>query len=311
MLIRHASDIAPSEITPKDVYLNRRALIGGAGAVALAGLNEPAHAALSATKSPFSIDDAPTPLKDLTSYNNFSEFGFNKSDPAKKAGKLTTKPWTLEIDGLVAKPQKFDVADLLKSMPLEERIYRLRCVETWSLVAPWIGFPVSALLSKVEPLGSAKYVRFETALRPSEMPGVVSVFRSIDWPYREALRIDEAMHPLAILAVGLYGDILPNQNGAPIRLVVPWKYGFKSAKSIVRITLTEQRPATSWNRLQPDEYGFFANVNPAVDHPRWSQAYDRPIGAGLFARRKPTLPFNGYAEQVAGLYAGMDLAKDF
>ncbi|MFN4236754.1 MAG: protein-methionine-sulfoxide reductase catalytic subunit MsrP [Vogesella sp.] len=302
MLIRHPSDIAPSEITPHSVYLNRRQFMAGS-----AGLLLPVAsiAALPASKSPYSASDKPNSRQEITSYNNFYEFGTGKDDPARYAGRLKTRPWSVAVGGEAAKPRSFSIEELLK-FPLEERIYRLRCVEGWSMVIPWVGFPLASLLKQVGPTSRAKYVAFETALRPGEMPGVAR--RVLDWPYREGLRIDEAMHPLTILAVGLYGELLPGQNGAPVRLVVPWKYGFKSIKSISRITLLEKQPPTSWNMAAPNEYGFYSNVNPAVDHPRWSQASERRIGE--FLRRK-TLPFNGYADQVAGLYRGMDLVKNF
>lgn len=313
MLIRRGPDIKASEITPKEIYLSRRHLLGGmAGAGLIAGLGgAKAHAApLTAAKSTFSTAETPTSLKDITSYNNFYEFGTDKSEPARNAHRLTTSPWTVKVDGMVAKPATFALEDILKPAKLEERIYRMRCVEGWSMVIPWVGFPLADLLARVEPLGSAKYVAFETALRPDEMTGVGGFFKVLDWPYREGLRLDEAMHPLTLMAVGLYGETLPNQNGAPLRLVVPWKYGFKGIKSIVRITLTDKQPQTSWNMQAPQEYGFYSNVNPEVDHPRWSQATERRIGeGGLFAKRRPTLPFNGYADQVAGLYTGMDLRK--
>lgn len=305
--------IPSSEITPCEVYLRRREFLGGALAVAaLGGAAVKAHAApLSFKKSAFSTDEPLTPKADITSYNNFYEFGVNKGDPASYAGSLTTHPWSVKIDGLVAKPATFALEDILKPVSLEERIYRLRCVEGWSMVIPWIGFPLSALLSRAEPLGSAKFVAFETLMRPSEMRGQRGWFQPLDWPYVEGLRLDEALHPLTILAVGLYGETLPNQDGAPVRLVVPWKYGFKSIKSIVRISLVEKQPPTSWNRQAANEYGFYSNVNPEVDHPRWSQKTERRIGegSGLFAKRRPTLMFNGYAGQVASLYTGMNLAK--
>ena len=312
MLIRHPSDIPASEITPREVYLNRRQWMAGAAGLALAAaLPDGVEAApLSAAKSTFSTDEKLTSREDVTSYNNYYEFGVDKGDPAKNAGTLKTAPWTVKIDGLVGKPQEIGIEDLIKASALEERIYRMRCVEGWSMVIPWIGFPLADLIKRVEPLGSAKYVAFETVNRPSEMSGLRSVFPVLDWPYREGLRLDEAMHPLTILAVGLYGETLPNQNGAPIRLVVPWKYGFKGIKSITRISFVEKQPETAWNKQAPSEYGFYANVNPNVDHPRWSQATERRIGeGGLFAKRRPTLMFNGYAEQVAGLYNGMDLRK--
>ncbi len=312
MLIRRSSDILSSEITPREVYLNRRQWMAGAAGLALAAaLTEGLEAApLSASKSPFSTDEKRTSLEDVTSYNNFYEFGVDKSDPAKNAGKLKTSPWTVKIDGLVSKPQEIGIEDLIKSVTLEERVYRMRCVEGWSMVIPWVGFPLADLIKRVEPLGGAKYVAFETVSRPDEMSGLRSIFPVLDWPYREGLRLDEAMHPLTILAVGLYGETLPNQNGAPIRLVVPWKYGFKGIKSITRISFVEKQPQTAWNKQAPNEYGFYANVNPNVDHPRWSQATERRIGeGGLFTKRRPTLMFNGYAEQVASLYNGMDLRK--
>ena len=315
MLIHRASGIRPSEITPRGAYLDRRRIILGATALGLSAalpVLGAAAAPLQAAPSPFSTPQQPTPLEDVTSYNNFYEFGVGKEDPAANAHTLTTKPWTLRVDGLVARPTEFQLEDVLASVTLEERIYRLRCVEGWSMVIPWIGFPLSDILKRVEPLGSAKFVAFETLLRPEEMPGQGAWFPTLEWPYVEGLRLDEAMHPLTILAVGLYGETLPNQNGAPIRLVVPWKYGFKSIKSVVRISLVEAQPETSWNRQNPGEYGFYSNVNPEVDHPRWSQATERPIGSGgLFAKRKPTLLFNGYAEQVASLYAGMDLRENY
>jgi methionine sulfoxide reductase catalytic subunit len=313
MPIRHRPAIKPSEITPPEVWLRRRELLAGAVALGLAGsfAETAAAAALTATKSPLSTDEPPTPLAGITSYNNFYEFGTDKGDPDRYAAKLTTHPWTVKVDGLVAKPAEYQLEDIVKPVTLEERIYRLRCVEAWSMVIPWVGFPLSDLLKRVEPQGSAKYVAFETLVRPDEMPGQHGLFQTLDWPYVEGLRLDEAMHPLTILAVGLYGETLPNQNGAPVRLVVPWKYGFKSIKSIVRISLVENEPPTTWNKQNPGEYGFYSNVNPEVDHPRWSQKTERPIGqgGGLFAKRKETLPFNGYADQVAGLYAGMDLRK--
>lgn len=307
MLLRHAPDLSEREVTPRDLYLNRRHLLAGFGGMMLAG----AGAAQAAVKSPFSTDETPTSLKDITSYNNFYEFGTDKSDPARNAGRLTVKPWKVKIDGMVGKPGEYDLDDLLKGMTIEERIYRMRCVEGWSMVIPWNGFPLASLLKRVEPQSGAKFVAFETLVRPSEMSGQGGLFKILDWPYVEGLRLDEAMNPLTLLATGLYGENLPNQNGAPLRLVVPWKYGFKGIKSIVRISLTDKQPATSWNIQAPQEYGFYSNVNPEVDHPRWSQATERRIGdgGGLFAKRRPTLPFNGYADQVASLYAGMDLRK--
>jgi sulfoxide reductase catalytic subunit YedY len=312
VLIRSPSDILPSEITPREMYLNRRQWMTGAAGLALAAaLPEGLGAApLSAAKSSFSTDEKLTSREDVTSYNNYYEFGVDKEAPAKYAGALKTSPWTVKIDGLVGKPQEIGLEDLIKSSALEERIYRMRCVEGWSMVIPWVGLPLADLIKRVEPLGGAKYVAFETVSRPNEMPGLDSMFPVLEWPYTEGLRMDEAMHPLTILAVGLYGETLPNQNGAPIRLVVPWKYGFKGIKSITRISFVEKQPETAWNKQAPNEYGFYANVNPSVDHPRWSQATERRIGeGGLFVKRRPTLMFNGYAEQVASLYSGMDLRK--
>jgi sulfoxide reductase catalytic subunit YedY len=286
--------------------MNRRQLIAGAAALTLAS---PARAEMTFARSPLSTDEPPNSLEDITSYNNFYEFGFDKGDPKRLAGALTTEPWSVEIGGLVDRPGSYAVEDLLDGVALQERIYRFRCVEAWSMVIPWIGFELAVLLDRVGVQPDAKYVAFQTLLRPDEMPGQRNP--GIDWPYREGLRLDEAMHPLTILATGLYGEPMPKQNGAPIRLVVPWKYGFKSIKSIVRIDLVADQPQTTWSMLQPSEYGFYANVNPQVDHPRWSQASERRVGGGLFARRQDTLMFNGYADQVAGLYAGMDLAKDY
>ncbi len=295
-----------SDVTPKSLWLNRRQLIASAGAAAFAS---PALAKIEAAKSPFSTTDTPNTFEEITTYNNFYEFGTDKEDPSRNAAALTTDPWSITIDGMVDKPGTYDLADILKDQPLEERIYRFRCVEAWSMIVPWIGFQLSGLLDRVGVQPSAKYVAFETLVRPEEMPGQNSPI--LEWPYREGLRLDEAMHPLTILATGLYGEEMPKQNGAPIRLVVPWKYGFKSIKSIVKISLTDSMPQTTWNMLQSSEYGFYSNVNPTVDHPRWSQASERRVGAGLFAGRQDTLMFNGYADQVASLYAGQDLAKDF
>ena len=309
MLIKRPDDIFPSEITPRTLFARRRAFIKAASGLALAaGLPSMAWAREAfpgLQKSPYSTLETPNSFRDITTYNNFVEFGFGgKSQPAERAGAMKTRPWTVSIEGLVHKPRTFAIEDILKIAPLEERIYRLRCVEGWSLVIPWVGFPLQALLKQVEPLGSAKFVEFITHMDPATMPGLRQPF--LDWPYSEGLRLDEALHPLTIMAVGLYGEELPNQNGAPLRLVVPWKYGFKSGKSIVRIRLTDRQPQTTWNLAQPEEYGFYANVNPDVSHPRWSQEKERRIGE--FFKRK-TLPFNGYAEQVAQLYAGMDLRK--
>jgi sulfoxide reductase catalytic subunit YedY len=308
--------IAPSEITPKGVYLKRRELMAGLVAAGLFGSASALRAAtqpLAAAKSPLSTDEPQTRREDATSYNNFYEFGTDKADPAQNAGSLTVSPWSVKIDGLVDKPGTYTLEDILKSAPMEERIYRLRCVEGWSMVIPWVGFPLAALLARVQPQSSARYVAFETLVRPEEMPGQRGLFQPLEWPYLEGLRLDEAMHPLTILAAGMYGETLPNQNGAPLRLVVPWKYGFKSIKSIVRIQLTDKQPPTSWQTAAANEYGFYSNVNPEVDHPRWSQATERRIAedTGLFAERRPTLMFNGYADQVASLYAGLDLKANY
>ena len=293
-----------SDVTPRSEYLNRRAFI----AAGMASLATPALG-LTGAPSAFSTDEKPNSLEDITNYNNFYEFGTGKTDPAEYSGSLKTKPWSVTIDGLVARPGSYALEDLAPDSALEERIYRLRCVEAWSMVIPWLGVPLASILNKAGVQPGAKYVAFRTLEDPDQMPGQRSAI--IDWPYREGLRIDEAMHPLTIMATGLYGEVLPNQNGAPIRLVVPWKYGFKSIKSIVSITLTDKQPETSWQMLQPSEYGFYANVNPQVDHPRWSQATERRVGAGLLAGRQETLMFNGYGDQVASLYAGMDLAKNY
>jgi methionine sulfoxide reductase catalytic subunit len=308
--------IAPSHITPKSLYLRRRELLVGASAAGLASMTGPltAQAApLAATKSALSTDEPVTRKSDATTYNNYYEFGTDKGDPAKNAGSLKIAPWSVKIDGMVAKPGTLALEDILSSVSLEERIYRLRCVEGWSMVIPWIGFPLADLLRRVDPLGSAKFVAFETLVRPQEMPGQRGALQPLPWPYVEGLRLDEAMHPLTMLAVGMYGETLPNQCGAPLRLVVPWKYGFKSIKSIVRIQLVEKEPPITWALQNKKEYGFFSNVNPQVDHPRWSQATERRIGegSGLLQKRRPTLMFNGYGEQVASLYAGMDLRANF
>jgi sulfoxide reductase catalytic subunit YedY len=295
-----------SDVTPKHLWLSRRSLLAGAAGLAVAG---PAAARIDARRSALSTDAKPNTLEEITTYNNFYEFGTDKSDPSRNAGSLKTDPWSVAIEGLVDKPGTYGLDDLLKGIALEERIYRFRCVEAWSMVIPWIGLPLAAVLDRVGVQPGAKYVAFETLLDPAQMPG--QRYPILEWPYREGLRLDEAMHPLTILATGLYGEPMPNQNGAPIRLVVPWKYGFKSIKSIVRIRLTDTQPPTSWNMQNAREYGFYSNVNPEVSHPRWSQATERRIGAGLFAGREPTLMFNGYGEQVASLYAGMDLAKNY
>ena len=308
MIYRPVRNIPVSQITPREMYLNRRSLMAGAGAALAAGmLPAPAFARLETKATAYGADLEPTAKEYVTGYNNFYEFGVGKEDPAANAGSLTTSPWSVEIGGLVAKPATLALEDIVPKVQ-EDRIYRLRCVEGWSMVIPWVGFQLSDLLAKVEPLGSAKYVAFETLVRPDEMSGQRGFFQPLDWPYVEGLRLDEAMHPLTILATGIYGEELPNQNGAPLRLVVPWKYGFKS---IVKITLTEKQPPMTWNIVLPNEYGFYSNVNPQVDHPRWSQASERVIGGGLLTERKPTLMFNGYEEEVADLYAGMDLKKFF
>ncbi|WP_435530812.1 protein-methionine-sulfoxide reductase catalytic subunit MsrP [Pseudotabrizicola formosa] len=299
-----------SDVTPKPQWMNRRQLMAGAGALMAAPVGaQSGMAQTGLAKSPYSTDAAPNTLSEITTYNNFYEFGLDKGDPARNARLLTTDPWAVEISGLVDRPGSYDLADILQGAPLEERIYRFRCVEAWSMVIPWVGFELAHLLNKAGVQPGAKYVAFETLVRPEEMPGQQT--RSLDWPYREGLRLDEAMHPLTILATGLYGEPMPNQNGAPIRLVVPWKYGFKSIKSIVSIRLTDTQPQTTWNMQNAREYGFYSNVNPEVSHPRWSQASERRVGAGIFAGREDTLMFNGYGDQVASLYAGMDLSKDF
>jgi sulfoxide reductase catalytic subunit YedY len=308
MLIRQSDPIRSSEITPHSAYLSRRRLIAGAAAFGLL----PAAAALAEAfpnlrKSDYKVDETPTSLKDVTHYNNFYEYGLDKEDPSTSApGLLKTRPWTVKVDGECAKPGTIDIDGLIKDSAVEERVYRHRCVEAWSMVIPWAGVPLADVLKRFEPTSNAKFVAFETLHDPAQMPGQRS--GGFAWPYREGLRMDEAMHPLALLAVGLYGEALPAQNGAPLRLVVPWKYGFKGIKSIVRISFVKTQPPTLWNLYSSSEYGFYSNVNPAVDHPRWSQAKEHRIGE--FGRR-PTLPFNGYAEQVAGLYSGMDLKQYF
>ena len=305
-------DPPPSEMTAEAVYRSRRRFIIGlaaAGVVPLASANPatPLPGVRKNTRS--STPEAVNSFENITTYNNFYEFGTDKDDPSARAGKFRPRPWSVTIAGEAGTTGTFDLEDILKPHALEERIYRLRCVEAWSMVIPWVGFPLADLIKRFQPTSRAKYVAFKTVLRPAEMPG--QRFPVLEWPYVEGLRIDEAMHPLTFLAVGLYGRELMNQNGAPLRLVVPWKYGFKSIKSIVEIRFTETQPPTSWNRSAPHEYGFYANVNPQVDHPRWSQARERRLGAGLLAPRQPTLMFNGYAEQVAGLYRGLDLVANF
>ena len=311
MLIRKPSDVRSSEITSQSVYLNRRALIASAAAItgiSAFGLpfSEAKAAKFATVKSPLSVTEEPTPKDKITTYNNFYEFGLDKEDPSANAHTLKISPWSVAVEGECAKPATFALEDILKSETLEDRIYRLRCVEAWSMIVPWVGFPLANLLKRVDPTGNAKFVEFETLHDPKQMPGQREAY--LQWPYREGLRIDEAMNPLAILAVGLYGETLPNQDGAPIRLVVPWKYGFKSIKSIVKIRLRADQPKTAWNVANAREYGFYSNVNPDVDHPRWSQRTERRIGE--FSRRK-TLMFNGYADQVASMYAGMDLLKNY
>ncbi len=316
--------IGSSEITDETLYLNRRSFMAGAAALAVgsavaagafrsasgaSSLVPPPGAPLAAKRNPiYALPDPPTKFEDATTYNNFYEFGVEKDDPARLAKSLRTRPWTVEVGGLVHKPKTFDVDELARLAPLEERVYALRCVEAWSMVIPWIGYPLSVLLKRVEPTGQAKYVEFTTLLDAEQFPGQKRGFFgfALDWPYTEGLRLDEALHPLTLLTFGMYGQVLPSQNGAPVRAVVPWKYGFKSAKSIVKVHLTAEEPKTAWNKAASNEYGFYSNVNPAVDHPRWSQATERRIGE--FRRRK-TLPFNGYGEQVASLYAGMDLKR--
>ncbi|WP_394155548.1 protein-methionine-sulfoxide reductase catalytic subunit MsrP [Loktanella salsilacus] len=299
MAHRWTNDMTPADVTPKSLFLNRRQLIAGTaglGAIAMAGGAQ--------------AQDAMTPntLEEITTYNNFYEFGTGKSDPANNAEAMVIDPWTVTVDGLVDNPGDYSLADLTEGLTIEERIYRFRCVEAWSMVVPWQGFELADLLAKVGVKGDAKYVAFETVVQPENMPGVRG--RVIDFPYVEGLRLDEAMHPLTLMATGLYGEPLPKQSGAPLRLVVPWKYGFKSIKSIVKISLVAEQPAATWNTINPREYGFYSNVNPGVDHPRWSQATERRIGGGLFASRQDTSMFNGY-DEVASLYDGMDLSKEF
>ncbi|MGD8698473.1 MAG: protein-methionine-sulfoxide reductase catalytic subunit MsrP [Gemmatimonadales bacterium] len=320
MLIRRPPDIRESEVTDERLYVNRRRFIRSAATLG-AGLGlaaiAPPLAACSREGGEADADAPPaagaagqgdelTPYEDVTTYNNFYEFGTSKSDPAQNAHTLVTRPWTVTVEGECNKPGVYDIEDILKRYPAEERIYRLRCVEAWSMVIPWVGFPLADFIKQLEPTSNAEFVEFKTLYDPEQMPGQRR--RVLDWPYVEGLRMDEAMHPLTLLVVGLYGKVLPNQNGAPIRLVVPWKYGFKSIKSIVSLRFTRRQPMSSWMVSAPNEYGFYANVNPEVDHPRWSQARERRIGD---LRRRPTLPFNGYAEQVAHLYSGMDLRKFF
>ena len=312
MLIRQPDDILPSEITPPEIYRERRLFMQGMGALAAGAALGAAPEADAGTRladvraSAIKLDEKRTPYKEVTTYNNFYEFGTGKGDPAENAGSLKTRPWSVAVEGEVRNPRIYDIDTLLKLAPLEERVYRMRCVEGWSMVIPWVGFPLREIIRRAEPTGNAKYVEFVTLNDPRQMPRQRS--RVLDWPYVEGLRLDEAMHPLTLLAVGLYGEVLPNQNGAPIRLVVPWKYGFKSAKSIVKIRFVEKPPLTAWMVAAPKEYGFYSNVNPQVDHPRWSQAKERRIGEFF---KRDTLMFNGYGAQVAQLYRGMDLQKFF
>jgi methionine sulfoxide reductase catalytic subunit len=313
-------NIVPSDITPYEKYLSRRALLaGGLGLAAgpiLGGLTRiaqaqtPAATALTyAHSAEFSVTEAPNSFKDISTYNNYYEFGTDKSDPAANAQKFQTKPWSVAVGGECEVPGTLTLEDVLKPHPLEERIYRMRCVEAWSMIVPWVGFPLSDLIKRFKPTSKAKYIEFKTLMDPKQMPGERGTV--LDWPYTEGLRIDEAMNPLAFMTVGLYGKVLPNQNGAPLRLITPWKYGFKGVKAIVSMRFVERMPATTWAKSAPREYGFYANVNPAVDHPRWSQATERHIGGSLFDQRRPTLPFNGYASQVASLYTGMNLKTYF
>ena len=305
MAHRWTPDLNDAHITPEAEFLNRRQIMKGVAGLGLSGIG----LALGATPSIAKTNDKPNDWDEITGYNNYYEFGTGKDDPAEHAHRLTTAPWSVAIDGLVDRPASYNLEDIMRKMTVEERIYRLRCVEAWSMVVPWNGFELADLLNMAGVQSAAKYVAFETVLRPDEMPGVS--YPVLDWPYVEGLRLDEALHPLTIMASGIYGKDIPKQNGAPLRLVVPWKYGFKSIKSVVRITLTDREPPTSWNRANAREYGFYSNVNPKVDHPRWTQASERPIGGGLFAKRKPTQMFNGYESEVAGLYKGMDLSKYF
>jgi len=300
MAHRWENNLIQADVTPEPLWLNRRKVIGGALCAGVLG--SIANPAMAQALEPNSWED-------ITNYNNYYEFGTNKEDPAANAHRLNTADWVIEVNGMVEEPGLYSVADLIEGLTEEERIYRFRCVEAWAMVVPWNGFELKDILDKVGVQSDAKYVAFETALRPDEMPGVR--YNVLDWPYREGLRLDEALHPLTMMATGIYGKPIPNQNGAPIRLVVPWKYGFKSIKSIVRITLTDKEPPTSWSTSNSHEYGFYSNVNPAVNHPRWSQATERKIGGGLFNRRHPTLMFNGYENEVANLYDGMNLKKFF
>lgn len=323
MQSRKPSEISSSEITPQSVYMNRRKFMAGAvalgaaalGAERLADMAAPAQQVHAETKLPTTpskysaIGLTPTTFKDITTYNNFYEFGTDKGDPSHNAWRLKTRPWSVKVTGLVQKPKTFDIDTLLKLRPMEERIYRFRCVEAWSMVIPWAGYSLSEFIKQCEPLSSARYVQFLSFDDPKVEPWIKTV--DLHWPYSEGLRMDEAMHPLTLLTFGLYGQTLPNQDGAPVRVIVPWKYGFKSAKSIVEVRFVKDQPRTTWNESAPNEYGFYSNVNPNVDHPRWSQKYERVIGAPFWKARQPTLMFNGYGDQVASLYKGMDLRKNF
>jgi len=326
MLIKKPNEIPSSEITPRSSYMSRRTFITGvmAAGAALAGgayLRSGSSGGNSGTveaagekltgvvKSQYSTTEPATSFKDVTNYNNYYEFSTDKYAPAGLSKNFRTRPWTGKVEGMVKKPKMLDIDSILKLAPLEERIYRMRCVEGWSMVIPWVGFPLSTFIKQADPLPSAKFVAFQTILAPDQMPGQKDDV--LQWPYVEGLRMDEAMHPLTILAIGLYDQVLPNVDGAPLRLVVPWKYGFKGIKAIVKVSFTDKMPPTTWNIMAPNEYGFYSNVNPTVDHPRWSQATERRIGDSLFAPKRKTLMFNGYADQVAGLYSGMDLRKNF
>jgi sulfoxide reductase catalytic subunit YedY len=306
MLIKKPDDLRSSEITPERLYYDRRDFLRTAGLLGIAAATLGRAESASAATQDGQLKDELTPFEDVTTYNNFYEFGTDKSDPAENAKGFKTKPWTVRVEGMVSKPASYSLEDFIKPSKLEERVYRHRCVEAWSMVIPWLGFPMSDLINRVQPLSSAKFIEFQTLNDPKQMPGQRAPV--LPWPYTEGLRIDEAMHPLAIFAVGLYGKMLLPQNGAPLRTVMPWKYGFKATKSIVRIRFTDRQPRTAWNQATPNEYGFYANVNPEVDHPRWSQAKERRIGE---FRKRPTLMFNGYADQVSRLYQGLDLRKNY
>ncbi|MDE0679200.1 MAG: protein-methionine-sulfoxide reductase catalytic subunit MsrP [Gammaproteobacteria bacterium] len=322
MLIRNKTDIRSSEIASESTWFNRRSVIAGLAAAGLVGTARAAPANLAdgtgqkelpnVTPGPFSTDEPPNSYEDITTYNNYYEFGTGKDDPHRNSGDFRPEPWTVRVEGEAEVTGEFDVEGLLSGVGLEERVYRMRCVEAWSMIIPWVGVPLGEVLKRFRPTSRAKYVAFQTVYRPDEMPGQRR--RVLRWPYVEGLTIEEATNPLTLLTVGVYGVTLPNQNGAPLRLIAPWKYGFKGIKSIVSIRLQERRPPTSWNIAAPQEYGFYANVNPEVDHPRWSQATERQIGSGfsgLFARRIPTQMFNGYGEQVAHLYSGLDLRRNY